>query len=113
LSHAVNLDQLRGLRLGLNGLPDSHGIACGGHLRHATIPRSKAGHDILRGVIVAVEQSTWDLWGQLGVWLIGFPLFLGILGTYIAFQIITERRENQKISGRWGLKAKSQDDDET
>lgn len=60
---------------------------------------------ILLGVILAVEQTTWDLWGQIGVWLIGFPLFIFILVTYIAAQITTERRENQKLNGRWGLKA--------
>lgn len=67
---------------------------------------------ILGGVIVAVEQTTWDLWGQIGVWLIGFPLFIFILVTYIAAQIAVERRENQKLGGRWGLKAQSKHDTE-
>ena len=74
--------------------------------------RATARRVILHGVIVAVEQTTWDLWGQLGVWVIGFPLFLAILGGFITFQIIAERRENQRLSGRWGIKAQSQNDDE-
>lgn len=67
---------------------------------------------ILCVVILAVEQTTWDLWGQIGVWLIGFPLFIGILAVYIAAQITTERRENQSLNGRWGTKALAKRDDE-
>ncbi|MBJ7470951.1 MAG: hypothetical protein JHD16_06590 [Solirubrobacteraceae bacterium] len=63
-------------------------------------------------MIVAVDQTTWDLWGQIGVWLIGFPLFIGILVLYIAAQITTERRENQKLAGRWGAKSQSKSDTE-
>lgn len=67
---------------------------------------------ILGGVIVAVDQTTWDLWGQIGVWFILFPLFIGIIGTYIFFLIVAERRQNQQYEGRWGLKAKSKRDGE-
>ncbi|MBO9534519.1 MAG: hypothetical protein J7513_16220 [Solirubrobacteraceae bacterium] len=63
-------------------------------------------------MIIAVEQTTWDLIGQLGVWLVGFPLLIGILVTYIAAQVIVERRENQRLAGRWGLAAKSRTSDE-
>ncbi len=63
-------------------------------------------------MIVAVEQTTWDLWGQIGVWLIGFPLFIAILVVYIASLITTERRENQALNGRWGLAAKNKHDGE-
>lgn len=72
-----------------------------------TTPR---GMGILSDVILAVEQTTWDLWGQIGVWLIGFPLFILILSLYIAAQITTERRENQKLNGRWGTKAAAKRD---
>lgn len=72
----------------------------------------RAGIVILRGVILAVEQTTWDLWGQIGVWLIGFPLFIAILAIYITGLITTERRENQKLAGRWGLKAQAKRDTE-
>ena len=68
--------------------------------------------DILCSVILAVDQTTWDLWGQIGVWLIGFPLFIGILVVYMYAQITTERRANQQLDGRWGAKAKSKRDSE-
>ena len=57
-------------------------------------------------VIVAVEQTTWDWIGQIGLWIVGFPLFVGGLVAYIVFQIVAERRENQRLTGRWGLAAK-------
>lgn len=56
-------------------------------------------------MIVGIDQTTWDLIAQIGTWLIGFPLLIGILGAYIAAQIAVERRENQKLDGRWGLAA--------
>jgi hypothetical protein len=67
---------------------------------------------ILRRVIVATSQTTWDWIGQILVWFVGFPIFLGGIGTYIAVQIVAERRENQKTAGRWGLAAKSKRDGE-
>ena len=63
-------------------------------------------------MIVGVAQTTWDLWGQIGVWIIGFPLMIGGLVAYIFFQVVNERRENQRAEGRWGLAAKSRTSDE-
>ena len=61
-------------------------------------------------MIVATDTATWDLIGQIGVWLIGFPLLLTILGFYIYAQIVIERRENQQLGSRWGLAAKTSRD---
>ena len=63
-------------------------------------------------MIIAVEQTTWDLIGQISVWFIGFPLLIGILVTYIYAQVKVEQRENQRLQGRWGLAAKSRTSDE-
>lgn len=63
-------------------------------------------------MIIAVAQTTWDLIGQIGVWFVGFPLLIGGLAAYIYAQIVNERRENQRLAGRWGLAAKSRTDDE-
>jgi hypothetical protein len=67
---------------------------------------------ILRRVLATVSTSTWDLIGQIGVWFVGFPILIGGLSVYIYAQIIAEKRENDKISGRWGLAAKSKNDAE-
>lgn len=61
-------------------------------------------------MIVALEQTTWDLIGQIGVWFVGLPLLVGGLVAYIAAQIVTERRANQRTAGRWGLAAKNSRD---
>ncbi|MDO9353203.1 MAG: hypothetical protein Q7T55_05880 [Solirubrobacteraceae bacterium] len=61
-------------------------------------------------MIVAVEQTTWDLIGQIGVWFIGLPLLVGVILAYTAAQIVTERRANQRDAGRWGLAAKNSRD---
>jgi hypothetical protein len=66
----------------------------------------------LPGVFIAVEQTTWDWIGQIGVWIVGFPLLVGILGWYIAAQVVNERRQNQRLEGRWGLAAKSRTSDD-
>lgn len=73
----------------------------------ASAPRGK-----VPGVFIAVEQTTWDLIGQIAVWLVGFPLLVGGLGAYILYQVVNERRENQRLEGRWGLAAKSRTSDE-
>lgn len=63
-------------------------------------------------MIVAVSQETWDLIGQIGVWIVGFPLLIGILGAYIYAQVTVERREHQRtLDGRWGLAAKAKSDE--
>ncbi|MFT4036461.1 MAG: hypothetical protein QM679_12880, partial [Patulibacter sp.] len=82
--------------------PDARRGACGDVAR-----RGK-----LRGVIIGVEQTTWDLIGQIGVWFVGFPLLIGILAVYIYAQVVVERRENQRLEGRWGLAATSRSTDE-
>lgn len=62
-------------------------------------------------MILAVEQTTWDLIGQIAVWFVGFPaLVIGLL-VYIAVQIRNERIENQRFEGRWGLKATKNTDE--
>ncbi|MEH3055423.1 MAG: hypothetical protein PGN13_15700 [Patulibacter minatonensis] len=63
-------------------------------------------------MILAVEQTTWDLIGQIGVWIVGFPLLIGILGWYIVAQVVNERRANQQLEGRWGVAAKSRASEE-
>lgn len=60
---------------------------------------------------VAIDQTTWDLIAQIGTWIVGFPLLIGILGAYIAAQVAVERRENQRLDGRWGASAASESDD--
>jgi hypothetical protein len=50
--------------------------------------------------------------GQIGVWVIAFPLLVGGLLAYIFAQVVNERRENQRAEGRWGLAAKSRTSDE-
>lgn len=63
-------------------------------------------------MIVGVDQTTWDLIGQIGVWFVGFPLLVGILAFYIYGLITVERRENQRtLDGRWGLAAKAKSDE--
>lgn len=72
--------------------------------------RTAAERDILPCVIVALEQTTWDLIGQIGVWFIGLPILVGVILAYTAAQIVTERRANQAEAGRWGLAAKKSRD---
>ena len=61
-------------------------------------------------MIVAVEQTTWDLIGQIGLWFVGLPILVGVILAYTAAQIVTERRANQRTAGRWGLAAKNSRD---
>ena len=63
-------------------------------------------------MIIGVEQTTWDLIGQISVWFIGFPALLVFLGWYIFRQVVNERRANQQLEGRWGLDAKSRQSSE-
>ncbi|MDQ8047012.1 MAG: hypothetical protein AAGC46_07920 [Solirubrobacteraceae bacterium] len=63
-------------------------------------------------MIATISQTTWDLIGQLGVWFVGFPLLIGGLSVYIYAQIVAEKRENDKVNGRWGLAAKVKNDAE-
>ena len=63
-------------------------------------------------MFLAIDQTTWDLIAQIGTWIVGFPLLIGILVTYIAAQVAIERRENQRLDGRWGASAAAKNDSE-
>lgn len=86
--------------------------APGGLTVASRIERLSHRFGILGHVIVAVDQTTWDLWGQIGVWFLLFPAFIGILATYIFFLVTAERRQNQSLNGRWGTAAKNKRDGE-
>ena len=57
-------------------------------------------------MLVAESLPHWILIGQVTVWFIGFPLIVVGLLTYIWYQVVAERRENQQLDGRWGAEAK-------
>lgn len=63
-------------------------------------------------MIAAIEQTTWDLIAQIGLWFIFLPALVVGLLVYIAIQITVERRENQRYAGKWGLAAQSKSDTE-
>ncbi len=93
--------------------PSSHARATARHRTgppKATNQRTAGRTVILLSVIVAVEQTTWDLISQIGVWFVGLPLLVGVLLVYTAYQVTLERRANQRTAGRWGLAAKNSRD---